>query len=324
MFMKKLPHICFWGYGVIARKHIKNLKKLYPKMRLSHASHKQPHQGLKSFASFKESAQSPEVDIVFITTPHAYHVDLAVLAAQNGKHLIIEKPISRNLKELESIKRVVKEKGVRCTVAENYYYKPAYRAIKKMIDEGLIGTPMVVEMSKTTKAKVSGWRADAELMGGGALLEGGVHWIDALLTICGGEPKEVFAVKPNVKIETNIPFEDTLLLFAKFSNGVVGKLTHSWRVPNRFFGLGLSKVYGSDGVITFESNGLFVSVYGKRKKKMIFSPFRFMGFKDMLRGFVDDYINDRDWRPGLDRIETEMRLVYAAYRSLDSSGVERV
>ncbi|MBF0104204.1 MAG: Gfo/Idh/MocA family oxidoreductase [Deltaproteobacteria bacterium] len=322
--MNTIPHICFWGYGAVARAHIKRLKKLFPAIRLSHASHNGPHTGLPSFASFAESALSPDVDIVFITTPHAYHSELGVLAARHGKHLIIEKPVTRTLFELDDLLKAVKEHGVRCTVAENYFYKPAYLEIKRIIEEGLIGTPMVLEMAQTKRPAITGWRTDAALMGGGALLEGGVHWIDALLTICGGNPTEVLAVKPDVPVQTNIPFEDTSLVLAKFSNGMIAKLTYSWRIPNRFFGLGLSKVYGSDGVITFESNGLFLSVYGKKKIKKIFAPFGFTGYRDMLKNFVDDYMSGHDWKPGMDRILMEMQLIDAAYRSMESGRFERL
>jgi predicted dehydrogenase len=66
---------------------------------------------------------SEKVDIVFITTPHAFHEEIAVAAAKAGKHIIIEKPIARNLHEIKRIATAVSKYKVRCTVAENYMFK---------------------------------------------------------------------------------------------------------------------------------------------------------------------------------------------------------
>jgi predicted dehydrogenase len=210
-------------------------------------------------------------------------------------------------------------------VAENYQFKPLYHRIRQCVEDGLIGQPLIVELSKTARQRATGWRTDPELMGGGALLEGGVHWVNALVTLAGGMPVAVCALKPGVAYGMVSPLEDTLLLTVKFDNGVLGKLTHSWHIPNPFLGLGSSRVYGTEGVIAFESNGLVACVFGKRRKLIWASPFRFMGYQDMLRTFVEDYCSGRPWQtPSMDRIASELRLVHAAYRSIDSGRFEEI
>ena len=106
-----LPRICFFGCGFIAHRHAKILKKLYPRIELTFASRevseaKQLAEKIKGsdyFSSCEEAAASDSVDIVFITTPHACHAELAVLAAGKKKDIIIEKPVTRTMKELDSI-----------------------------------------------------------------------------------------------------------------------------------------------------------------------------------------------------------------------------
>ncbi len=325
-----LPRICFIGCGVMASKHAKTLRKLFPSIPLSFASRRESKaretaaafKGARAFGSYLAAAESPEFDVAFLTTPHAFHAELAVLFAEQGKHLIIEKPVTRSLTELDIVQAAVDRTGVRCTVAENYFYKPMIREVRKLIDDGLIGNVLFVELSKTSRDVKSGWRTDAELMGGGALLEGGVHWISALTSLAGGAPSDVTAFRSGASYEMNAPLEDSLLVVARYSNGVVGKLLHSWKIPNRFFGLGLSKIYGTDGVVTFESNGLFYSLFGKRKRKGIISPFTFLGFRPMLRAFVDDYAHGRRWEPSLQRVRQDMEMVDAAYRSLVTGKTE--
>ncbi len=322
--MTALPRICFFGCGDMARRHARTLGKLAPSIRLAFASRSLAKardmaagfRKAEAFGSYEEAAGSPDVDVAFLTTPHAFHAELAVLCADHGKHLIIEKPATRTLEELEAVEAAVERNGVRCTVAENYFYKPVIRGIRGQIEAGHLGDVLFVELSRTTREAKSGWRTDAELMGGGALLEGGVHWLNALTSLAGGVPTEVTAFGPRVEYDTNIPLEDSLLVVVRYSSGVVGKLLHSWHVPNRFFGLGLSKVYGTEGVVTFESNGLFYSAYGRKKKKRMMNPFDFLGFRPMLRAFVEDYGSGRSWQPTLARIRQDMELVHGAYRSL--------
>lgn len=331
--MKKiLPRICFLGCGAIAQHHSKILRKLYPKIDLCYASREiskakkmaEMFKASNYFGNYDEALCSDYFDIAFITTPQSLHAELAIKAAENKKDIIIEKPATRNLKEFAAVEKAVKYHQVRCVVAENYYYKPAIARIRKWIESGLIGKVLCVEITKTNKDTVTGWRTDGEMMGGGALLEGGVHWINALHTIAGALPRGAIAFTPTVAYETNIPYEDTIMVIAEFENGVIGKLLHSWRIPNRFRGIGISKIYGTDGVITFESNGLYASVYGKKKKMAFFSPFRFLGFRDMHKAFVENYIAGKPWRPDLERIKVEMKIIEAAYRSLKSRKFEEI
>lgn len=329
---KKLPDVCFLGCGEIAAKHTKILKKLYPDLKISFASrsitksreYKDRFKGSHSFNSYEEALTSDKFEIAFITTPNDSHSELAVLAANNNKDIIIEKPIARNLKEFSEIEKAVDKNGVRCVVAENYYYKPFITKVRRHIETGQIGDLILIELNKTNREDISGWRTNSEIMGGGALLEGGVHWVNCLVSLAGYSPIEVIAFKPETEYKTNIPYEDTLMLMVKFSNGAVGKLLHSWRIPNPLKGISLSKIYGTEGVITFESNGLFVSLHGKKKRFFITNPFNFLGFKAMHKSFIESYIEEKPWQPSLEIIKNEMTLVHAAYKSLSSKKVEKI
>ncbi|PKL35078.1 MAG: hypothetical protein CVV44_23415 [Spirochaetae bacterium HGW-Spirochaetae-1] len=329
---KTTPAICFIGSGTMARRHSATLKKLYPHINLFYADI-DPEQsrrmnddlkGKGSYASCEEALQSGDFQIAFITTPHAWHAELAVMAAKNGKDIIIEKPVARNGKELNSILKAVTKYGVRCAVSENYFFKPFLKPLKKYISAGLIGDVLFVELNKVNRDSIQGWRTDPVLMGGGALLEGGVHWVNLLVSLVGADPVDVIAFKPEVSYETNIPVEDSLMVTARFSNGVTGKLLHSWRIPNSLKGMAHSKIYGTEGVITFESNGLFISVSGKKRRLCVPNPLDFLGFKAMHRSFIQNYMDGKPWEPSLERITMEFGLVEAAYRSLKTKKLESI
>ena len=328
----KLPGICFIGCGKIADNHSKLLKKLYHTIPLFFYDKdymraldlKSKYKGIGALPSLQHAFDNADIDIIFITTPHAYHAEIASDAARFGKNIIIEKPVARNMLELKKITSAVEKTQVRCAVAENYYFKSMVKKIKQLIEDDYIGKPLFIEINKSNKDAITGWRTDKELMGGGALLEGGVHWINLLVSLSGSEPKSVIASKPDIEYETNIPFEDSLSLLVKFNNGMSGKLFHSWIIPNRFKGMSLSKIYGTDGVITFESNGLFISAYGKKKKKYFADISDFLGYKKMLSSFVENFLKGKPWEPDMNRIETEFKLVSAAYKSLKSNKFEEI
>ena len=92
------------------------------------------------------------------------------------------------MREVKKIQDAVKKYRVRCTVAENYLYKAFVSGIKDSIQKGLIGKPMFLEVNKYNRDEIKGWRSDPELMGGGALLEGGVHWVNLLVTLADSKP----------------------------------------------------------------------------------------------------------------------------------------
>ncbi len=326
----KLPGICFIGCGRIAAMHAGILRKLYPLIELSFASrdasrsaqYAEKFKGINSFGNYEQALASGTFDIAFITTPTAFHTEIACLAANNGKDIIIEKPVARNLKELKIIEDAVKKYKVRCVVAENYYYKPIIKKIRDVIEKGYIGDLLLIEVNKTNRDKITGWREDMEMMGGGALLEGGVHWLNFLTSLAGSSPTEVIALKPEINYITNIPFEDSILVAIRYENGLIAKLLHSWRIINPLKGISLSKIYGTEGIITFESNGLFFALHGKKKRLKFSNPFDFLGFRAMHRSFIENYINDTPWQPSLDRIKKELTIVEMAYKSLKSKKIE--
>ena len=238
-----------------------------------------------------------------------------------GKAVLIEKPVARTLAELAEIEAAVQAAGTVAMVAENYHFKPAVRVLREHIDRGDIGQVLFVELNRAGRQRPTGWRADATLMGGGALLEGGVHWVNYLCRV-GGAVREVCAVRPEVERTLLAPFEDGLELLARFEDGAVGKLLHAWSVTNRLAGLGLSKIYGTEGNITFESNGLFALVTGRRTRLRFPGIRDLMGYRAMMRHFVECVRERCEPEMSLGAARRDLELVVAAYRSLESRRFE--
>jgi predicted dehydrogenase len=152
-------------------------------------------------------------------------------------------------------------------------------------------------------------------MGGGALLEGGVHWVNLLRNI-GGPVLEVLAAQPTVDYQRAAPVEDNLQILVRFQDGAIGKLLHSWRTRNRIGGLSSSRIHGTDGNIIFESNGLWALVVGRRKRLRIPGLLDIMGYRRMLRAFARCVREGSKPEMSLAVARDDMEFVFAAYRSL--------
>lgn len=326
--MKKI-NLCILGCGAVARLHSRVARSLRSQVNLLYASrsletaqaYNRRFRGVGAFGDYESACADPRVDAVFICTPHALHVVHARLAAQHGKAMLIEKPVTRTLRELSEIERVVDETGVTAMVAENYHFKPLINVLKTHIARGDVGDVLFVEVNRAGRSTIRGWRADPEMMGGGALLEGGVHWMNLLVNL-GGEVESVAAAHPGTERELVAPFEDSLVLLVKFGNGAVGKLLHSWNLRNRIGGLGMSRIFGTAGNIHFESNGIFALVLGRRKRLRLPGVLDIMGYRAMLRHFLDCLRSGRTPSMSLAIARRDLRVIAAAYRSLESGRFE--
>lgn len=273
--------------------------------------------GIGAFGGYEEACASSNVQAVFICTPHAHHVEHAKLAAKYNKPMLIEKPITRTLDELTEIEQAVADADVHCMVAENYYFKPMVTKLRQYLETNAIGEPLFIELNRTKRSNITGWRADAEMMGGGALLEGGVHWVNLICSL-GGEVKEVLAVRPEKSYKMVAPFEDALEILLKFADGTIGKMLHSWNISNRIGGLCWSKICGTDGNIQFESNGVIALVLGTRTRILFPGFLDIMGYRAMLGHFIECVRENKPPKMSLPVARRDMAIVKAAYRSLET------
>jgi predicted dehydrogenase len=325
----KKVNLCILGCGAIARLHSRVARTLRSQVNLLFASrsletaeaYNRRYRGIAAFGDYESACADPRVDAVFICTPHALHVEHARLATRQKKAILIEKPVTRTLRELAEIEREVAEAGVIAMVAENYHFKPLIHVLHEHLGRGDVGDVLFVEVNKAGQSKIRGWRSDAEMMGGGALLEGGVHWVNLLVNI-GGDVEAVIAAHPTKDRHLIAPFEDSLELLVKFADGTVGKMLHSWNLRNRIGGLGMSKIYGTDGNILFESNGIFALVLGRRKRLRFPGFLDIMGYRGMLKHFLQCVRDGETPSMSLAVARRDLRVITAAYRSLTSCRFE--
>ena len=273
--------------------------------------------GGRAFGSYEEALTSVDVDAVLVATPPASHYELALRALDCGKSVVLEKPPTLRTGELDALATAARLVGRRVMVAENYFYKPLARALRELIGDGAVGELLFVHVNALKTQRAEGWRSDPGLAGGGALFEGGIHWVDLLANL-GPRVERVEGFLTGVNGKGCV--DRSVLAVFRYSTGAVGTLSYSWETASALGGLRLSRVYGREGSIAFESNGLFVATWG-RVRRLAFPGLRdISGRRAMWADFVPALQENREPQYDMRHARRDLELVEAVYASARSGG----
>ncbi|WP_407360214.1 Gfo/Idh/MocA family protein [Microbacterium sp. LBN7] len=144
--------------------------------------------------SYEALASDPDVDIVYVSTPHPMHHENARLLLEHGKHVIAEKAFTLNRAEAEDLQRLAAEKGLLVTEAMWTRYLPHMIRIREIIAEGTLGEIRAVTADHTQLLPSDpAHRLNALELGGGALLDLGIYPISFVHDILGA-PTSIRAV----------------------------------------------------------------------------------------------------------------------------------
>jgi UDP-N-acetylglucosamine 3-dehydrogenase len=309
------------GCGMVARRHGRTLAQFRAEVRCFYASRDPArsgefsarHGGAGSFGSYAAALADERIDAVLVATPPDSHLVLALAALAQGKDVILEKPALLRSQDFSVLRAAEVSSGRRVLVAENYCYKPVARVLRGIVASGTLGEIRFLHLDAVKYQPAAGWRADPFAAGGGALFEGGVHWIDLLANL-GLRIETVHGFRPGDWRDC----ERSMLVVVEYEEGAVGTLAHSWEVPSPLRGLRISRIYGTRGSVAFESNGLFVRVSGARPR-LIFPGLRDIGgFRAMFRDFLTALRTGSEPLMSLARAQRGLELIETAYRTVPS------
>ncbi|MEZ3155355.1 Gfo/Idh/MocA family oxidoreductase [Microbacterium sp. BWR-S6Y] len=136
--------------------------------------------------SYEELVADPDVDIVYIATPHPSHVDNALLTLEHGKHVLVEKPFTLNAPEAAAIRDKAAEKGLLAMEAMWTRYLPHMVRIREILAAGTLGEIRLVSADHTQKISTDPTHRLNDLaLGGGALLDLGIYPISFAVDVLG-------------------------------------------------------------------------------------------------------------------------------------------
>jgi len=295
-------HIAFLGCGFIAGVHSRNLRALAgsdDEVVASYASRdprraeqfREKYAGRRAYGDYASALGDDDVDAVVVAVPPAYHLELSLSALEAGKHVLVEKPAYLTSADFEAV-RLARDEAERVVlVGENDHYKPLALTLRRLLAEGAIGELVMASfVTVADKPKAADdWRNDLAVAGGDAFFEEGIHWLH-LATSLGPQITRISGHRPRLAGNVDeLPDRRSrsMLVAFDYDNGAVGSLFYSREVPSLLRGLRASKLYGRQGVITFESNGAAVLVRGKGRPRVVLPGYRdIRGYQAMYRDLV--------------------------------------
>ena len=148
----------------------------------------------KRHSSYEALATDPEVDAVYVSTPHSFHMDNAILCLENGKAALVEKPFAINAEQASKMIAVAQEKAVFLMEAMWTRFIPAMVKVREILAEGTIGDIRMVQadFGFRTRFNPEGRLFKPEL-GGGGLLDVGIYPISLASMVYGGAQPEAIA-----------------------------------------------------------------------------------------------------------------------------------
>ncbi len=211
--------------------------------------------------NYRQVLARDDVDAVDICLPHHLHAEVAIAAAEAGKHVLVEKPIATTLEEADAMIAAAKKVGVVLMVAHNERYMPVYRKAKELVEQGVLGRIFLARADHNQFVRINErhWLWHKATAGGGVLIGSGIHRVDILRWLVG-EIVRVWHQQVIVPERFSDEVEAASVTLFEFANGAIGELTCNWSAyaaPTAPW-YELLWLYGTEGSL-HNVGGLFVA-----------------------------------------------------------------
>ncbi|MFS0781083.1 Gfo/Idh/MocA family protein [Bacillus sp. 1P06AnD] len=228
-----------------------------------------------------------DFEAVIICSENAFHKEHVIQAAEAGKHILCEKPLSTSMEEAKEMIQQCEQKHVLLQTAFPVRFSQSITMLKKQIDDGDLGDILAIR-SVNRGQNPGGWFIDNHLSGGGAILDHTVHMIDIMRWFLNKEVKEVFALV-GYQYFLKEDIDDAGLLMIEFENGTIASLDTSWSRFTGFpsWGDAAIEVIGTKKSVKANAFGSAVNVYqnsGDRPLEYVYTG------NDIDRALIQDFI----------------------------------
>ena len=193
--------------------------------------------GIKNvYTNYEDLLKNKQIDAVIISLPNFLHLNSAVKVAEAGKNILLEKPLARNLEEGKKILSSVDKNGVKLMMGYTMRFNPLLKGLQEKIFDGFFGEVQIAQATNISNgpftprsdrigpSPVPNWWFDKELVGGGALLDLGIHMIDLFTWYFG----EVESVSSYLGYKLNMSLEDTATCVIRFKRGPIALVNAGW------------------------------------------------------------------------------------------------
>ena len=179
------------------------------------------------YASAEELVADPDVEAVWISTPNMYHAPMTILAANHGKHVVVEKPMALDMKQAEEMVEACKKNGVYLVAGHTQSFQPHIRLMRSIVRSGQLGALGAINAIAYTDWMIRPrtWEELDPNQGGGMVYRQTPHQIDSIRSIGGGLVKNVRGMYGQWMKERPIP--GYYSAFMEFESGVSAVAIHN-------------------------------------------------------------------------------------------------
>lgn len=198
----------------------------------------------KRYGSYEELLADPDVELVYIATPHAFHAQQAKMCIEAGKPCLVEKAFTHNAATAEEVFELSESKNVFCAEAMWTRCLPMYHLIMEALDKGVIGRVAHISTSLGFKLDTNE-RIVQPALAGGALLDLGVYPLNYLTMLAGAAPNAITSTC--MRLESGVDGQETLMLRFPEGKSATALVTTLFEADNN------AVVYGTTGYMVIEN-----------------------------------------------------------------------
>lgn len=182
------------------------------------------HDVAETCADYRAVLENPAVHGIVISLPHALHAEVAIAAAQAGKHVLCEKPLGVSVAECDAIIAACREANMNLMVGHTHRFIHEHMRATELMRAGAIGDVLHIHDSiqSPNREKDMGWRGVRALAGGGVFMDNGVHSADRLRWWSGSEVTAITARVGHYGARTE--GEDHGVAYLEFANGATATM----------------------------------------------------------------------------------------------------
>jgi predicted dehydrogenase len=209
--------------------------------------------GARAASDWRAVLDDGSIAIVVAATPNAFLREVAVAALDSGKHVLVEKPMGKDVADAAAIAAAAQASGKILKVGFNHRYHAALMKARDLFTGGAIGALINIRARYGHGARPGyerEWRGDPALAGGGELTDQGAHLIDLILWLAG-RPREAFAYTQTAVWPIS-PLEDNAFALMRFDGGPVASVHASWTQWKNLFSF---EIFGATGSLAVEGLG---------------------------------------------------------------------
>jgi predicted dehydrogenase len=281
----------------------------------------------KTYTDYREVAVDPDIDAVSICLPDTMHAAAAKLMLENGKHVLLEKPMAPSVRECEELIELSQKNKTTLMVAHMWRFHPEVCYVRKAVDEGLIGQVVKTKgYAVYVREAPSGWYVQRKYAGGGPLLNVGVHAVDTVRFILG-EPKaeRVYASVKSVYGDYDV--DDMAVVVIEFAGGTVSIIETGQNHPYADGLEASTQLFGTEGyarVFPTELQYRVGGIWGSHIPDIEVPHISPSMFQEEVDHFVHCIEGDEEPLIGGETAMENVRIIEAAYRASDSGEIVNV